>query len=140
MQKAVLTLLITGFLGPLAEACPQLQGTFRCRTSEAFDLTITEGQADADYPSYTMSDPTGVRSFIVDGQTRELAFKQGKGEYRAHCEDNVLLVEVRSPEGEVFHDRYYIERAALVRVRRGKDQASSLSCAPTQGTWRMYPH
>jgi hypothetical protein len=48
------------------------------------------------------------------------------------------MMEVHSPSGAIAHDRYYIERGGLVRVRIGSQHAESLSCAPTQGTWRLY--
>lgn len=136
MQKFVVFLTLS-FLSFHADACPQLEGSFRCRTSPPFDLDVRSGRQE-NTTVYTMTDPNGVRTFATDGQLHEMAFQDGQGQYRARCEDSFLIVEGRSPQGALFTDRYYIERAALVRIRRTSTQASSISCAPTQGTWRRY--
>lgn len=119
--------------------CPPLEGTFRCRTENPFDLNIRQ-ETQNGAATYILTDPTGTRSIIVDGQPHEMNFRDGKGTYKAHCDGNSVQLEARSPVGEVLVDRYYIERAGLVRVRVNKttQRASSLSCAPTQGTWRRY--
>ena len=139
MQKLITALLLSGVFCAHAESCPQLQGTFHCHSAEPFEVDVAEEMQDG-YASYTLSDPTGVRTFLTDGQFHEMNFHDGKGVYKASCQANSLLIEARSPEGEALVDRYYIERAALVRVRQSQNQASSLSCAPTHGTWRLYPH
>lgn len=124
-----------------ADSCPQLQGTFRCRSATPFDLSISE-ELQSGYTIYKITDPTGARTVIVDGQLHEMNFSSGKGQYRARCERDSVLVEAHAPTGDILLDRYFIERAALVRIRlSGANQApSSLSCAPTQGTWKLYPH
>ena len=141
MPKLFLTFLILSSITVAAESqCPQLQGTFHCRSAAPFDLEIKESLVDG-VKTYVLTDPTGTRTVTADGQVHEMKFREGaKGQYRAHCEGNALILEAQSPAGEVLVDRYYIERAGLVRVRinQTKQAASSLSCAPTQGTWRLY--
>ncbi len=124
-----------------SESCPQLQGTFRCRSAPPFDLSIGQ-ELQNGYTAYKITDPTGMRTVIVDGQLHEMNFSNGKGQYRARCERDSVSVEAHAPTGDILLDRYYIERAALVRLRMsGANQTpSSLSCAPTQGTWKLYPH
>ncbi len=124
-----------------ADSCPRLQGTFQCRSATPFDLSINEEMQNG-YTVYKLTDPTGVRTVIADGQLHEMNFRNGKGEYRARCEGHSVLVEAHAPTGDILLDRYYIERAALVRIRlSGANQPpSSLSCAPTQGTWKLFSH
>ncbi len=125
-----------------AYSCQRLQGTFRCRSATPFDLSVSE-ELQNGYTVYKLTDPTGVRTVIVDGQLHE-KIRNGKGEYKARCERDSVLVEAHAPTGDTLLDRYYIERAALVRIRlSGANQAqapSSISCAPTQGTWKLFPH
>lgn len=141
MYIMAIALLISSSITTYADSCPRLQGTFRCRSAEPFDLTVKE-EVQNGTTVYILTDQTGVRTFATDGQFHEMGFRSGKGEYKAQCEGNSLLLEAHSAAGEVVVDRYYIERAALVRVRLNKTSqaASSLSCAPTQGTWKLYPH
>lgn len=143
MSKLWVTVLILSSIPASADGrCPQLQGTFHCRSAAPFDLEIKESLVDG-VKTYDLSDPTGSRTVTADGQFHEMKFREGtKGQYRAHCEGNALILEAQSPTGEILVDRYYIERAGLVRVRinQTKQTASSLSCAPTQGTWRLYQH
>ena len=118
--------------------CPRLEGNFHCRATQPFDINVKNTVVDGVWV-YSFTDPTGLRNIGSDGQTHEMDFSNGKGQYSARCNGYDLLIEGTSPEGEKFSDRYYIERAALVRVRLSeKRQPSSLSCAPVRGTWRIY--
>lgn len=139
MRKIItaFSLLIFSMTAWAAPSCPQLRGTFNCRANPPFALTTTE-QLDQPFPAYTMSDPTGSHTFIVDNQFHPMTFSSGAGQYRAWCDGRSLMMEVHSPSGAIGHDRYYIERGGLVRVRIGPQHAESLSCAPTEGTWRLY--
>ncbi len=122
-----------------AQPCPRLEGTFRCRASQPFDIRIENGFQDG-FANYTMTDPTETHNFVADGQTHEMNFRDGNGRYVARCQGNQLVIEAQSPRGEILRDHYYIERAALVRIRFSqKQKPSSISCAPTHGTWRLYP-
>jgi len=86
-------------------------------------------------PTYAFADPTGIRDIVADGAFHELKIQNGEGQYSARCENRQLLVEAHAPNGEIYHERYYIERAALVRIRLSQNQPPAvLSCAPTRGT------
>lgn len=142
IMVALLMTATTVSLAATADTCPQLEGTFFCRAAEPFSLSIKES-VQGGFQVYSLSDPKGERSVVADGQLHEMNFAGGgKGQYRAYCDGHALFLEAHSPAGEVLLDRYYIERAGLVRVRlnKTKSSASSLSCAPTQGTWKLYPH
>lgn len=143
MQRLLIALIVLSSLPTSAsDVCPQLEGTFRCRSAEPFELSIKES-AQQNFKVYQLTDPTGDRSVVADGLPHEMNFRDGaKGQYIARCDGHSLILEAHSPKGEILLDRYYIERAGLVRVRLNKttQTASSLSCAPTKGTWRIYQH
>jgi hypothetical protein len=121
-------------------ACPFLEGTFHCRGNPAFDIRVHTAPQGA-FMAYIFEDPFDQRQFLTDGALHVMSFSDGKGEYRAACESSKLLVEVHAPDGEIFNESYYIQRAGLVRIRLSKSRAPSVvSCAPTGGTWRYYPH
>ncbi len=141
LMSSFMTLVMTSKSASATDSCPRLQGTFHCRSATPFDLSINQELQNGNIV-YKIADPTGVKDVIADGQLHEMNFRNGKGQYRARCERDSVLVEAHAPTGEILLDRYYIERSALVRIRlSGANQApSSLSCAPTQGTWTLYPH
>lgn len=138
MHKTLGLILFFSFHVFAQEACPQLQGTFRCRAQPEFDIAITQEFQNGS-PAYTMTDPNDTRTFVVNGQWREMQIQGGAAQYRAQCYGDNLIVEINSAKGAIT-DRYYIQRAALVRIRLGQSQPSSLSCRPTHGTWHRYRH
>lgn len=134
-----LMFLILQSIGARADMCPRLEGTFHCRARQPFDIRV-ENNFQNGVAVYEMTDPTGTRNFLTDGRFHEMEFQNGKGQYRAICLEDHLMVEAHSPEGEILSDQYYIERSALVRIRKSANQRpSALSCAPTHGTWNLYP-
>lgn len=122
-----------------ADTCPILEGTFRCRTKPKFEISVQ--QENQNYLSvYTLIDPKTQHQIIPDGQFHPFELDNGEGQYRASCQRNRLIVELQDNQGRSVTDQYYIERAALVRLRFSHNKATSLSCAPTRGTWRRYSH
>jgi len=140
MHRWLPTLLLMIFFRVHAESCPRLEGTFHCRSTPAFDISVQNGYKN-ELPTYTFTDPTGFRDIVADGAFHELKIQNGEGQYSARCENQRLLVEAHAPNGEIYHERYDIERAARVRIRLSQNQSPAvLSCAPTRGTWETYPH
>jgi hypothetical protein len=123
-----------------AQNCPRLEGRFYCRGAKPFDLTV-ENQFSSRYTVYKMTDPTETNMIFADGQPHQTDVLFNKAQYVANCQGRYLQVESRSSDG-VFRDQYYIDRAAFIRVRidQKTNQVSVLSCAPTHGTWNLYPH
>ncbi len=140
MQLWFIVSLSLASLSVNAQNCPRLEGIFRCRAVPSFEVRV-KNQFTSAYTIYEMTDATGVRTILTDGKPHEMKFSTGMGSYRAQCAGPHLAVEGQSPEGEAFTDQYYIDRAALVRLRIGKKSGVSvLSCAPIEGTWNLYPH
>ena len=122
-----------------AQTCPRLEGRFECRGNPQFELGIRMDNQNG-LTVYSFSDPVATQNIVPDGQLHEMQFSTGQGTYTASCLGTRLLTEAHSPTGVVNNDVYYIERAALVRVRASGGRATSLSCRPIAGTWHLYPH
>jgi len=122
-----------------AQTCPRLEGRFECRGNPQFELGIRMDNQNG-LTVYSFSDPVATQNIVPDGQLHEMQFSTGQGTYTASCLGTRLLIEAHSPTGAVNNDVYYIERAALVRVRASGGRATSLSCRPIAGTWHFYPH
>jgi hypothetical protein len=71
MHRWLPTLLLMIFFRVHAESCPRLEGTFHCRSTPAFDISVQNGYKN-ELPTYTFTDPTGIRDIVADGAFHEL--------------------------------------------------------------------
>jgi hypothetical protein len=119
-SKAHMTLFISLILSSFAWAqeCPELSGHFRCDGGYEIEVSTFE---KADGVHYRFEGPLeGSTELIADGRTRARNTKQGRANVRGYCRNGQLFADFAAVGPNLFRDKMYMERGALVRVRQSE--------------------
>lgn len=122
--------------GAFAQECPQMEGRYKCDGNPPYPLLVRQGFDPEGWEIYNFRSSTeGDKTLIADGVERPIETSIGNGIISGYCDRGRLYVTIRlsgaGREPTVVEDQMYMERGAIVRIRRtSPTKVAAFVCRP----------